>query len=72
MQKSISITPTKSEPHAEISYSEATFLDTRIYKGKLFNEMGFLDVSTDFEQTEEFQYTQSLQILLSARSYKKV
>ena len=38
-----------------IVYSKATFLDTRIYKGKRFNEMGFRDVSTDFKQTEEFK-----------------
>ena len=42
---------------AEISDSEATFLDTTIYKGKRFDETGILDVSTHFKPTEKFQYT---------------
>ena len=42
---------------AEISDSEATFLDTNIYKGKRFYETGILDVSTHFKPTEKFQYT---------------
>ena len=41
---------------AEISDSEATFLDTTIYKGKRFDETGILDVSTHFKPTEKFQY----------------
>ena len=42
---------------AEISESEATFLDTTIYKGERFTETGILDVRTHFKPTEKFQYT---------------
>ena len=42
---------------AEISDSEATFLDTTIYKGERFKETGILDVRVHLKPTEKFQYT---------------
>ena len=42
---------------AEISESEATFLDTTIYKDERFTETGIPDVRTHFKPTEKFQYT---------------
>ena len=41
---------------AEISYTDATFLDTNIYKGQKFQKESVLDVTTHFKQTETFQY----------------
>ena len=41
---------------AEISETETTFLDTKVYKGIRFNKE-FLDVRTHFKSTETFQYT---------------
>ena len=42
---------------AEISETEATFLDTKVYKGDRFNKESILDVRTHFKATETFQYT---------------
>ena len=42
---------------AEISKTETTFLDTKIYKGERFNREAVLDVRTHFKPTETFQYT---------------
>ena len=42
---------------AEISETETTFLDTKVYKGGRFNRESILDVRTDFKPTETFQYT---------------
>ena len=42
---------------AEISETEATFLDTEVYKGVRFNNESVLDVRTHFKSTETFQYT---------------
>ena len=42
---------------ASISYTEATFLDTTIYKGNHFKQQGILDVQTRFKPTGKFQYT---------------
>ena len=42
---------------AEISKTEATFLDTKVYKGVRFNKDSILDVRTHFKPTETFQYT---------------
>ena len=42
---------------AEISETETTFLDTKIYKGVRFNKDSILDVQTHFKPTETFQYT---------------
>ena len=42
---------------AEISNTEATFLDTVVYKGKRFQNQSTLDVKTHFKPTESFQYT---------------
>ena len=42
---------------AEISDTETTFLDTKIYKGERFNREAVLDVRTHFKPTETFQYT---------------
>ena len=42
---------------AEISDTETTFLDTKIYKGERFNREAVLDVCTHFKPTETFQYT---------------
>ena len=40
---------------AEISETEATFLDTKVYKGDRFNKESILDVRTHFKATETFQ-----------------
>ena len=42
---------------AEISCTDATFLDTTIYKGQRFNNESALDVRTHFKPTKTFQYT---------------
>ena len=42
---------------AEISDTEAVFLDTVVYKGTRFKEKSILDVKTHFKKTETFQYT---------------
>ena len=41
---------------AEISETETTFLDTKVYKGDRFNKESILDVRTHFKATETFQY----------------
>ena len=42
---------------AEISETEATFLETKVFKGVRFNKDSILDVQTHFKPTETFQYT---------------
>ena len=42
---------------AEISETEATFLDTNIYKGERFRSHSVPDVRTHFKSTETFQDT---------------
>ena len=42
---------------AEISETETTFSDTKVYKGDRFNRECTLDVRTHFKPTETFQYT---------------
>ena len=42
---------------AEISETETTFLDTKVYKGVRFNKGSILDVQTHFKPTETLQYT---------------
>jgi peptide-methionine (R)-S-oxide reductase len=42
---------------AEISETETTFLDTKVYKGDRFNKESILYVRTHFKPTETFQYT---------------
>ena len=42
---------------AEISETETTFLDTKVYKGDRFNKESILDVRIHFKATETFQYT---------------
>ena len=42
---------------AEISETETTFFDTKVYKGDRFNEESILDVRTLFKATKTFQYT---------------
>ena len=37
-----------------VSYTEATFLDTTIYKGNRFKQQSILDVQTHFKPTEKF------------------
>ena len=44
-------------PYNKISNTEATFLDTVVYKGKRFQNQSTLDVKTHFKPTETFQYT---------------
>ena len=41
---------------AEISCTDATFLDTTIYKGERFKNESVLDMRTHFKPTETFQY----------------
>ena len=41
----------------EISCTDATFLDTTIYKGQRFNNESVFDMRTHFKPTETFQYT---------------
>ena len=43
---------------AEISDTETTFLDTKVYKGERFKKEAVPDVRTHFKPTETFQYTQ--------------
>ena len=42
---------------AEISKTETTFLDIKIYKGERFRSNSVLDVRTHFKSTETFQFT---------------
>ena len=42
---------------AEISETETTFLDTKVYKGDRFKKESILDVRTHLKATETFQYT---------------
>ena len=42
---------------AEISSTDASFLDTTIYKGERFNKESVLNMRTHFKPTETFQYT---------------
>ena len=42
---------------AEISETEITFLDTKVYKGDRFHKESVLDVQTSYKPTETFQYT---------------
>ena len=42
---------------AEMSETEITFLDTKVYKGVRFAKESILDVQTHYKQTETFQYT---------------
>ena len=42
---------------AEISCTDATSLDTTIYKGQRFNKESILDMRTHLKPTETFQYT---------------
>ena len=42
---------------AEISDSEITLLDTKVYKGERFNRESTLDVKTHYKRTETFQNT---------------
>ena len=40
---------------AEMSETEITFLDTKVYKGVRFDKEAILDVQTHFKPTETFQ-----------------
>ena len=42
---------------AEISDKEINFLDTTVYKGERFHNLGILDIRTHFKPAETFQYT---------------
>ena len=42
---------------AEVSDTETTFLDTKVYKGERFAKESKLDIKTHFKATETFQYT---------------
>ena len=42
---------------AEISETEITFLDTKVYKGVRFHKESILDVKTHYKPTETFQFT---------------
>ena len=42
---------------AEISETEITFLDTKVYKGEIFHKESILDVQTHYKPTETFQFT---------------
>ena len=42
---------------AEVSGTETTFLDTKVYKGERFAKESRLDIKTHFKATETFQYT---------------
>ena len=44
---------------AEISKTEITFLDTKVYKGERFHKESILDVQTHKKPTETFQFTNS-------------
>ena len=50
--------PSYNQVHAaEISETETTFLDTKVYEGDRFNKDSILDVRTHFKPTETFEYT---------------
>ena len=42
---------------AEMSETEITFLDTKVYEGVRFDKEAILDVQTHFKPTATFQYT---------------
>ena len=42
---------------AEMSETEITFLDSKVYKGVRFNKESILDVQTHYKPTETFQHT---------------
>ena len=42
---------------AEMSETEITFLDTKVYKGVRFDKEAILDVQTHYKPTATFQYT---------------
>ena len=42
---------------AEISETEITFLDAKVYKGERFHEESILDMQTHYKPTETFQFT---------------
>ena len=42
---------------AEISETEITFLDTKVYRGDTFHKESVLDVQTYYKPTETFEYT---------------
>ena len=42
---------------AEISETETTFLDTKVYKGVRFDKDSIFDVRTHFKPTETLQHT---------------
>ena len=42
---------------AEMSETEITFSDTKVYKGVRFDKESILDVQTHYKLTETFQYT---------------
>ena len=42
---------------AEISETEITFLDTKVYKGETFHKKSILDVQTHYKPKETFQFT---------------
>ena len=42
---------------AEMSETEITFLDTKVYKGVRFNKKSILDVLTRYKPTVTFQYS---------------
>jgi len=56
---------------AEISETETTFLDTKVYKGVRFNKESILDVRTHFKSTETFQYTRRHERLYQRRNVIK-
>ena len=42
---------------SEVSDTETTFLDTKVYEGERFAKESTLDIKTHFKATETFQYT---------------
>ena len=54
--KANSFHPTIKSFTAEISETETTFLDTKVYKGVRFDKESIPDVRTHFRSTETFQY----------------
>ena len=56
----------------EISETETTFLDTKVYKGVRFNKESILDVQTHFKTTETFQYVHEFLFVSPTRRHERL
>ena len=56
---------------AEISETETTFLDTKVYKGVRFNKESILDERTHFKTTETFNFNTRISISVTHQATRK-